>query len=446
MTNSPIDYCAGLSEAEIRAAVQDLTLEAAAALLWDWTGMWARSEQLEPPGDWDTWLIQTGRGWGKTRTGAEYVRRRAESGLAGDIGFVGATAADVRDVMIEGPSGILQISPPDTRPFYEPSKRRVTWRNGVVGHTYSADEPNRLRGPQHCLVWADELAAWRFLGPAWDNLVLGLRVGSKPRLIVTTTPRPLGLLRELMQSPRTHLTRGATYDNADNLAPTFLQQVREKYEGTRVGRQELYGEYLDDVPGALWTRAMLDNARSWRHPAFVRVVVAVDPAVTSGEDSDDTGIVVGGLGIDGHAYVLQDATCHVSPLEWAKRVVRCYDHHQANLVVGEVNNGGDLVEANVHTVRQAIPFRAVHATRGKMLRAEPVSSLYEQGRVHHVVDADHPHALSDLEDQLCNWSPLSMAKSPDRLDALVWLITELLVSETPQQSVVQIVEPVRIGL
>ena len=410
--------------------LESLSESDARGLLFDW-GFWARPEQVPPVRDvpWQIWLILTGRGWGKTRTGAEWVRHRIEHCGALRVALVGATAADVRDTMIEGPSGLLACCPPWNKPVYEPSKRRVTWPNGSVAVAYSADEPNRLRGPQHDSAWCDELAAWRFLQDAWDMLMFGLRMGDAPQCVVTTTPRPLPILRELLADPNTVVTRGALYENAYNLAPAFVQKTIAKYEGTRLGRQEIGGEVLDDVPGALWTRAMIDDARVREHPRLVRVVVAVDPAVSSGDESDNTGIVVAGLGDDGHGYVLQDATCHVSPGEWAQRVVNCFDAHTADKVIGEVNNGGDLVEANLRTVRPNVPFKAVRASRGKQTRAEPVASLYELGRVHHVTPTGQDRGLMDLEDELCNWSPESMASSPDRLDALVWAITELMLQE-----------------
>lgn len=385
--------------------------------------MWARDTQLPPVGDWRTWLILAGRGFGKTRTGAETVRARVEAGAATRVALVGQTAADVRDVMIEGESGILAVSPPWFEPKYEPSKRRLTWPNGAIATAYSADEPRQLRGPQHDFAWADELASWA-TPEAWDQLMFGLRLGSDPRVIVTTTPRPTRIIRELLADPTTHATRGSTYDNRANLAPAFFEQIIRKYEGTRLGRQELHAEVLDDVPGALWTRAMLDATRTrTAPPELTRVVVAIDPAVTSGEDSDETGIVTVGKDAAGEYHVLADRSCRMTPDGWARRAVAAFDEHNADRIVAEVNNGGDLVEATLRTVRRNIPYAKVHASRGKRVRAEPIAALYEQRRVHHYGD------LAQLEDQMVTFTPDGMDGSPDRVDALVWALTEL--SETP---------------
>lgn len=391
---------------------------------YDWRAI-ARPNQLPPDGDWTTWLLLAGRGFGKTRTGAEFVREEVEHERAGRIALVAPTAADARDVMVEGESGILAISPPWNRPKYEPSKRRVTWRNGAIATLYSADEPERLRGPQHDLAWPDELGAWRY-AEAWDMLMFGLRLGQHPRAVVTTTPRPTRLVRELLASPTTVVTRGSTYDNRANLAPAFFDQIIRKYEGTRLGRQELYAEVLDDVPGALWTRSMIDAANTQHAlPDLVRVVVAIDPAVTSGEDSDETGIIAAGLGADGLAYVLADRTCRMSPDGWARRAVTAFDEYRADRIIAEVNNGGDLVEATIRTVRKGIPYRKVTASRGKRVRAEPIAALYEQGRVRHAP------GLQALEDQMLTFLPEGTEGSPDRVDALVWALTELVDTTTP---------------
>lgn len=433
--HSVAESLASLPESERQELLASLSEEDAAALLWDWS-FWARPEQLPPPGDWDTWLILTGRGWGKTRTGAEWVRDGVTSGKFSRIALVGATAADVRDVMVEGPAGILACSPPDNYPTYEPSKRRVTWPNGAVAITYSADEPNRLRGPAHDAAWADELAAWRF-PDAWDQLMFGLRMGERPQVVVTTTPRPIPLIRELAASPTTHVTRGSTWENVANLAPAAVTKLREKYAGTRLGRQELDGEILDDTPGALWHLKQIDALRVTAHPELRRIVVAIDPAVTSNADSDETGIVVAGLGArDGHGYVLEDCTqTQESPDTWMRAAVDAYYRWQADRIVAEVNNGGDLVESLLRTVDPNVPFTAVRASRGKQTRAEPVAALYEQKRVHHV------GAFSALEDQMTTWAPAIATKSPDRMDALVWALTALMLeSPGPQRRVVHLAE------
>jgi phage terminase large subunit-like protein len=388
----------------------------AAAARREWLAR-RRPEQMPPHGDWRTWLILAGRGWGKTRTGAEWVIDRIEDGY-GRIALVGPTAADVRDVMVEGESGILACAPEDMQALYEPSKRRVTFANGSMCFMYSAEEPDRLRGPQHDAGWSDEIAAWKY-PETWDQLQFGLRLGDDPRTIVTTTPRPTKEIRELVKATTTAVTRGSTFDNADNLAPAFLERILTKYEGTRLGRQELYAEILDDVPGALWSRAMLEAAVTGytEQDSLQRVVVAVDPAITSGEDSDETGIVVAGrTGTQG--FVLADVTCRLSPDGWARRAVEAYHHHKADRIVAEANQGGDMVRTVLRTVDPTVPVKLVHATRGKRVRAEPVAALYEQGRVFHA------QVFAQLEDQLLTWTPDSPT-SPDRLDALVWALTDL---------------------
>lgn len=387
-----------------------------------WRRYRARPEQLLPRDRyWLVWLLLAGRGFGKTRTGAEAVRYLVEKHRIRRIALVAPTAADVRDVMVGGESGILKISPPDSRPVYQPTKRRLVWPNGAIAMCFSADEPQRLRGPQHDFAWVDELGAWRYPQEAWDTLMLGLRLGDRPRVIVTTTPKPIRLIRDLVAARTTRVTRGSSYDNLDHLAPTFLSAIVGKYEGTRLGRQEIYAELLEQADGALWTRALLDAARiaTGQMPETKRVVVAIDPAVTAKRQSDETGIIVAGLGIDDLVYVMQDASGRFSPDEWARRAVGLFEQHGADRVIGEVNNGGDLVELTLRIVKDTIPFKAVSATKGKRIGAEPISALYEQNRVRHV------GGLAQLEDQMCNWVPGSGQPSPDRLDALVWAITEL---------------------
>lgn len=319
--------------------------------------------------------------------------------------------------MIEGESGLLAICPPWNMPKYEPSKRRVTWPNGAIATSYSADEPDRLRGPQHDAAWCDELAAWRY-AEAWDNLQLGLRLGDDPRAVVTTTPKRVKLYRDLLAKPTTVVTRGTTYENIQNLAAAFAEQIITQYEGTRLGRQEIYADLLEDSEGALWSRAKLEELRVREAPQFVRVVVAIDPAITSGEESNETGIIVAGLGYNGHGYIIEDQTCRTSPDGWGRRAVDAYHRHQADRIVAEVNQGGDMVEHVIRTVDATVSYRKVHATRGKYTRAEPIAALYEQGRVHHVGYFAH------LEDQMCSWEPGD--ESPDRLDAAVWALTELM--------------------
>lgn len=396
-----------------------------AELLWRWRGWWARPAQLAPGGDWPTWLILAGRGFGKTRSGAEWVRERWKAG-ARRIAIVAETAADARDVLVEGPSGVLAISPDHERPLYEPSKRRLTWPDGAVATLYNGTEPDQLRGPEHDTALVDELAKYRYAQETWDNLQFGMRVGDLPRVMVTTTPRPIPIIRELLADPATAVTRGSTYDNARNLPAAFLAKMRRKYEGTRLGRQELLAELLDDMPGALWTRAALDDCRVRAAPEMARVVVAIDPSGQGADgEGDSIGIVVAGLGVDGRGYVLADRSCDMSPLGWARRAVEAYHEFGADRLVAETNFGGDMVRSTIHTVDRNVSYSEVKASRGKVLRAEPVAALYEQNRVSHV------GALPELEDQMCAMGSngYAGAGSPDRLDAMVWALTELMLGD-----------------
>jgi len=373
-----------------------------------------------PPKDrqWSVYLMRSGRGGGKTRAGSEWVLQRVRDGYR-SIALVGKTAADVRDTMIElGESSIMKVARPHERPLYEPSKRRLVFPTGAVAVAYNGDEPDQLRGPQHDSAWVDELAKFRYPEECWDNLMFGLRLGPNPQAFVTTTPRPIPIIRKLIADKDTIDVRFSTFDNAENLSPIFLQRVRERYEGTRLGRQELYGEILDDNPGALWKRDVIENLRVREHPPLVRIIVAVDPAVTNKEDSDETGIVTAGIAASGHCYVLDDSSLQGSANQWAVAAVRAYHKWEADRIVGEVNNGGDLVEVNIRTVDPGVPYEAVTASRGKLIRAEPVSALYEQGKVHHV------GTFPQLEDQMVEWVPGE--RSPDRMDALVWAITKLI--------------------
>lgn len=412
---------ASLPVDERAKALAVLSAEEAEALLHDWRGFLARPNQIAPEGNWHTWLILAGRGFGKTRTGAEWVREEVAAGRASRIALVAETAADARDVMVEGDSGLLSIYPASERPIYEPSKRRITWPNGAVATLYNATEPDQLRGPQHDLGWCDELAKWRYARETWDQLQFGLRLGVRPRQVVTTTPRPIEIIRELIAADGVAVTRGGTYENRSNLAPSFLGKIVAKYEGTRLGRQELNAEILDDIPGALWTRETLDRWRRHEIPALDRVLVSVDPAVTSGEEADEHGIVVGGSDTDQRGYVLEDASLTGSPLDWARRALAKHDEYEADGIVVEVNQGGDMVAQTLRSVRPNVNIIEVRASRGKHVRAEPVASLYEQGRVSHV------GSFAALEDQMCLMTSEGYQgeRSPDRADALVWLFTEL---------------------
>jgi phage terminase large subunit-like protein len=388
---------------------------------------WAREAQLPPLGDWRYWLILAGRGFGKTRAGAEWVRSQVAAGRR-RIALVGCTAADVRDVMIEGESGLLNVCPPWDRPTYQPSKRRLVWRSGAMGFVYSAMEPERLRGPQHDAAWADELAAWSRGQETWDQLQFGLRQGADPRCVVTTTPKPLPLVRRLADDRDCVVTRGSTYDNRANLARAFVERIIRRYEGTRLGQQELHAELLGDVAGALWPYETLLACRADRHPELRRVVVAVDPSGSSGDgEGDQQGIVVAGLGVDGRGYVLADRTCRLSPEGWGRRAVEAFDAFAADRIVAERNFGGDMVRATIQAVRRTAPVSLVTASRGKVARAEPISALYEQGRISHLVPdlADNP--LAELEEEMrhATSSGYLGEGSPNRVDALVWALSEL---------------------
>ncbi len=403
--------------------VWSLTPKEADTFNYDWS-RWARDSQKPPSGDWRVWLLLAGRGFGKTRTGAELVRTLVGAQTARRVALVAPTAADARDVMVEGESGLLAIAPPWDRPLYEPSKRRLTWPNGAVATIFSADEPERLRGPQHDFAWCDELAAWRY-PEAWDMLMFGLRLGDDPRAIVTTTPRPTKPIRALLADPKVVVSHGTTAENRANLAPAFLDQIVRRYQGTRLGRQELDAEILDDMPGGLWQHGIIEATRTSALPELSRVVVAIDPAVSASEAADETGIVAVGRDANGHGYVLADASGRYAPAEWGRVAIAAYGAHQADRIVAEINNGGDMVEATLRMIDPNVPFSAVRAARGKVARAEPVAALYEQGRIHHI------GAFPQLEDQMCSFTSdfdrKAAGYSPDRVDALVWAVTELLV-------------------
>ena len=387
-----------------------------------------------PPNEdapWHTWLLLGGRGAGKTRAGAAWVTglvgglRGIAAQRVGRIALIGETMADVRDVMIDGPSGLLAVAPAAERPQWKPSLRRLEWPSGAVAHAFSAEDPDSLRGPQFEAAWADELGKWRYAQETWDMLQFGLRLGHRPRQAVTTTPRTIPLIRRLVDAPGVVTTTAATADNAGNLAPGFLAQVTAAYGGTRLGRQELEGELIEDRPDALWRREAIEAARVAAAPALMGIAVAVDPPATSGRDAGACGIVAAGIDAGGMGYVIADATvAGVAPEAWAAQAVALYRRLQADALVAEVNQGGDMVAAVLRVVDPAVPVTSVVATRGKYARAEPVSALYAQGRVRHV------GAYPALEDEMCDFGPagLSNGRSPDRLDALVWALTHLMLA------------------
>ncbi|MDX2277728.1 MAG: terminase family protein [Hyphomonadaceae bacterium] len=414
--------------------------EAAQVAAYDFDTWWAREGQLMPDpqtgsqigGPWQVWLLLAGRGYGKTRSGVEFARKKAEAGI-GPGAIVGRTSADVRDVLIEGPSGLLAMSPPWFRPTYEPAKRRVTWPNGVTATLFSSEAPDQLRGPQHAWALADELAAWSYIEEAWSNLMFGLRLGDQPQVAALTTPRPKPLIKKLLQDPTTAITRGSTLDNAMNLAKSSLDYMIAKYAGTRLGKQEIDGILLEDLPGALWPRAILESClcppdQIYTPEMFERIVIAVDPSGSDGENveeseqGDDQGIVVAGKFKNLNEYaVLEDCTGQRSPEEWARETKRLYQKWGADLIVAEKNFGGAMVRATLQMHDANLPVKLRSAARGKHIRAEPVAMLYEQKRV------KHARGLGLLEEELAQFTTKGYegGSSPNRADAAVWALDEL---------------------
>lgn len=410
---------ARLAPHEREKALAMLTDEEADALLYDWRGFLARPSQIMPDGDWDIWMVMAGRGFGKTRTGAEAVKEEVNKGRSGRIALIAETAADARDVMV---AELLRIFPADERPIYTKSNRCIEFSNGAKAFTYNAVEPDQLRGPQHDFVWHDELAKWKYARETWDQAQFGLRLGDHPRQIVTTTPRPIELVKAICagKEGKVHITRGSTMDNRANLAATFMDRIQRRYAGTRLGRQELEAELLSDLPGALWTQTAIDAYRVDEYPELGRIVVAVDPAVTNTEDSDEHGIIV--VGVSGQeGYVLEDASIKGSPSDWARQTAATARKWGADGVVVEVNQGGDMVAHTLRVVAPNLNIIEVRASRGKHVRAEPVAALYEQGRLRHV--GQYP----ELENQMTQFTNEGYQGegSPDRADALVWAATEL---------------------
>ena len=425
-----------LPSAERLARLGELTPDEQRELAWHWR-LWARPEQLAPAADWRIWLILAGRGFGKTRAGAEWVREVAESRPEARIALVGASLGEVRAVMVEDESGLLSLGPPERMPDFEPSLRRLTWPNGAQAFLYSAQEPDSLRGPQHSHAWCDEIAKWDGVAEraarTWDNLLLGLRLGEMPQAVATTTPRPVPLLRRLLAEPGIAVSRGATADNAGNLPARFLRDIRRTFGRTLLGRQELDGELIEDLPGALWTRALIEGCRDDAcRPPPSRVVIGVDPPASA--TGDACGIVVCALGRDGVGRVLADASVRkASPERWARAVAAAARRWQADRIVAEANQGGAMVASVLRAADIALPLRLVHASRGKSARAEPVAALYEAGRVRHA--GTFPALADELCGLIAGGAYEGPGRSPDRADALVWALTELMLGRRAEPRV-----------
>ncbi len=431
---SGADWLACATPQQVDDFLGGLSENALLALPWMFE-FWALPHQLPPDGAWKTWVIMGGRGAGKTRAGAEWVRAEVEGagpldpGRARRVALVGETLDQVRDVMILGDSGILACSPPDRRPVWEASKKRLIWPNGAQAQVFSAHEPDSLRGPQFDAAWVDELAKWKKASATWEQLQFGLRLGSNPRQVVTTTPQNVAALKSILKNPSTVVTQAPTDANRAYLAASFLEEVTARYAGTKTGAQELEGLLIEDVEGALWQASALEKSRLEQAPALQRIVVAVDPPVTGHGRSDECGIVVVGAVTEGppqdwYAVVLEDATLRgATPQQWAQAAIAAMERHGAHRLVAEVNQGGDLVEGVIRQIDPLVPYRAVRATKGKATRAEPVSALYEQGRVRHL------RGLIKLEEQMCQMTAQGYLGrgSPDRVDALVWALTDLII-------------------
>lgn len=418
---SPAERLAALPVEQRDAFIATLTEDEAEALLSDWRGFLARPDQLAPEGDWDIWMLLAGRGFGKTRSGAEWVKEEIQGG-ARRIALIAETQRDLEQVMVEGDSGILAVCPEGFITRYVKRPVQIEFSTGAIALGYNGTEPNQLRGPQFDRAWSDELAKWRYARETWDQLQFGLRLGDKPRQLVTTTPRPIELVKAIVagNEGKVHITRGKTLDNRANLADSFIEKVQARYSGTRLGRQELDGEILGDMPGALWRQDQIDLYRKTEAPELERIIVAVDPAVTNTESSDEHGIIVAGIkGQEG--FLLEDASVKGSPLTWARRAIAIHDKYGADGIVVEVNQGGDMVAQTLRSVRQTLNIIEVRASRGKHVRAEPIAALYEQGRVFHVGQ------FPELETQMTMMTAAGYEgeNSPDRLDAAVWALTEL---------------------
>jgi len=447
MANLTAQTLREMPDDEVQEALSKMSKNQLEALQKEYR-FWARPEQIEPEGDHNVWFLNCGRGFGKTWTGAQWVREKVKEGHK-RIACVASTNSDIERVMVKGESGFLALCSKYDKthkgkdmgfPEWSPTKRTLTWANGAKVEFYSAEEPERLRGPQFSAAWCDELAAWNKDEGTWDMLQFCLRLGKHPKVCVTTTPKSTKLVRKLLKDPKTLITVGSTFDNAANLADTYLTAVKDQYEGTRLGRQELYAEVLEENEGALWTTDTVDGCQVDRDkvPDLTRIVVALDPAVTSNAESDMTGIVVAGVDVNGKAYILGDYTDRLSPQGWAAKAIELYHSFEADRIVAEVNQGGDMVKHTIHGEDESVPLKMVRASRGKYARAEPVAALYERGLVHHVRNQEDGANLNELETQMRTWEPLGSIGSPDRLDAMVWALTELMLNgyQKPQLKLV----------
>ena len=406
-------------------------------MLHDWRFIGRKKQQTPAGDDWSTWLVLAGRGFGKTRTGSEFIKEHVETGRARHVALIAPTARDLRKTLVEGVSGILKTATPGFRPHHEPSKLEITWPNGAKAYLYSAEEPDRIRGGQHDLFWCDELAFCKNPHDVWDQLQFTMRLGKNPRGIVTTTPRPLPIVKGFMKDHRCRVIKGSMYENKVNLAAKFIEVIVGKYEGTRLGGQEIWADILEDNPNALWQLKRIEELRRRKPEDMVRIVVAVDPAVTANEDSDETGIVVVGKGWcsckgprELHTFTLDDRSGIYTPAEWADEAMDAYETWKADAIVAEVNNGGDLVEANIRANANGrhFKYKPVHATRGKAKRAEPISALAEQGTDHHCA------TFPKLENEMTQWNPNDPdVFSPNRMDAKVWGATELVMGADAAQ-------------
>jgi len=416
---SVAERLANLPKSEREEAISQLSDAEAEALLFDWRGFLARSDQVAPEGDWDIWLALAGRGWGKTETGAQWVKELQAQGVM-NFALVAETQKDLDEVMV---ARLLAIYPDAERPHVKYKPTRVIWPNGATALGYNGTQPNQLRGPEFEAAWVDELAKYKYARETWDMLQFCMRRGTHPRQLITTTPRPIELVKAIVagEEGKVHITRGSTMDNVANLASRFLKRVQDRYAGTRLGRQELNAEILGDLPGALWRQSIIDTYRLRDAPKMKRTLVSVDPAVTAGEEADEHGIIVAGMCEEKHGHVLHDGSLRGSPTEWAQEAIALAKRHDAEGVVVEVNQGGDMVAHVLRTIAPNLNVIEVRASKGKHVRAEPIASLYEQGRVHHI--GNYP----ELEGQMTQMTTEGFqgGGSPDRLDALVWAMSEL---------------------